>query len=65
MKTSAETSVILLEMLRQNPEMTLAAVATEVGLSVRAVEMTSAKLVKAGKLQHIGPQKGGRWEVLK
>jgi ATP-dependent DNA helicase RecG len=26
--------------------------------------MASAKLVKAGKLRHVGPQKGGRWEVL-
>jgi ATP-dependent DNA helicase RecG len=44
--------------------MTLAEVAAAIGRSVRAVEMASAKLVKAGKLRHVGPQKGGRWEVL-
>ena len=59
-----KTSVALLELLRRNPEMTLAEVASAIGRSVRAVEMASAKLVKAGKLRHLGPQKGGRWEVL-
>ena len=63
-KTSVKTSVAVLELLRQNPEMTLAEVAAEVGRSVRAVEMASAKLVKAGKLRYVGSQKGGRWEVM-
>ncbi|MEI8325783.1 MAG: ATP-binding protein, partial [Betaproteobacteria bacterium] len=63
-KTSVKTSVVLLELLRQYPAMTLSEVAAEIGLSVRAVEMASAKLVKAGKLRHIGPQKGGHWEVI-
>lgn len=66
-KTSATTSVktmeALLKLLDQNPEMTLLEVAAAIGRSVRAVEMASAKLVKAGKLRHVGPRKGGRWEV--
>jgi hypothetical protein len=44
--------------------MTLAEVAAVVGRSVRAVEMASSKLVKAGRLRFVGPQKGGHWEVL-
>jgi ATP-dependent DNA helicase RecG len=44
--------------------MTLAEVAAVVGRSVRAVEMASGKLVKAGRLRFVGPQKGGHWEVL-
>lgn len=63
-KTSVKTPVAVLELLRQNPEMTLAEVAAAIGRSVRAVEMASAKLVKAGKLRHVGPQKGGHWEVM-
>ena len=63
-KTSVKTSVALMSLLGQNPEMTLAEVAAAIGRSVRAVEMASAKLVKAGKLRHLGPQKGGRWEVI-
>jgi ATP-dependent DNA helicase RecG len=63
-KTSVKTADALLELLRQNPQMTLAEIAARVGRSVRAVEMASAKLVKAGRLRFIGPQKGGQWKVL-
>lgn len=63
-KASVKTSVRLLELLSENPQMTLAEAAQIIGKSVRAIEMASSKLVKQGKLKHIGPQKGGRWEVL-
>ena len=63
-KTSVRTPMAILELLHRNPQMTLAEVAAELGRSVRAVEMASAKLVKAGRLRHVGPQKGGRWEVM-
>jgi ATP-dependent DNA helicase RecG len=44
--------------------MTLAGVAIAIGKSLSAVERASAKLVQQGKLKHVGPQKGGHWEVL-
>jgi ATP-dependent DNA helicase RecG len=44
--------------------MTLAEVATTIGKSLSTVERASAKLVKTGQLKHIGPQKGGHWEVV-
>jgi ATP-dependent DNA helicase RecG len=64
-KTSVKTSVKILQLLENNPEMTLAEVAGVIGKSVRAIELASSKLVKAGRLRHVGPQKGGRWEVRK
>jgi ATP-dependent DNA helicase RecG len=63
-KASVKTSVKLLELLSENPQMTLAKAAQIIGKSVRAIELASAKLVKQGKLKHVGPQKGGHWEVL-
>jgi len=63
-ETSVKTSDVLLKLLQQNPEMTLAEVADHIGRTVRAVEMASAKLVKAGKLRYVGPKKGGHWEVI-
>ena len=63
-ETSVKTPMAMLELLHRNPQMTLAEVAAELGRSVRAVKMASAKLVKAGRLRHVGPQKGGRWEVM-
>ncbi|MGH2449140.1 MAG: winged helix-turn-helix domain-containing protein [Chloroflexota bacterium] len=64
MKASVKTADAVLELLRENPRMTLAEVAAVVGRSVRAVEMASSKLVKAGRLRFVEPQKGGHWEVL-
>lgn len=75
-KTSVETSVKtpvkapvktpakIIERLKASPATTLADLARELGLSTRAVEMTAAKLVKAGRLRYVGPKKGGHWEVL-
>ena len=63
-KVSVKTSVKILELLGENPDMTLAEVAAVIGKTVRAVELASSKLVKAGKLRYVGPQKGGHWEVL-
>ncbi len=63
-ETSVKTSVKILELLAENPEMTLAEMALIIGKTVRAIEMASSKLIKEGKLRHIGPKKGGHWEVI-
>jgi ATP-dependent DNA helicase RecG len=59
-----KTPDLILACLRANPDRTLAEVAREIGKSQSAVERASAKLVKAGKLRHVGPQKGGHWEAI-
>ena len=64
-KTSVKTSAELLRLLQADPSMSLADVAAKIGKTVRAVELASAKLVKEGKLRHVGPPKGGRWKLLK
>ena len=71
-KTPVETPVELrlgtadriLGLLRAQPDLTLAEVAEAIGKSARAVERASAKLVQEGRLRHVGPRKGGHWEVL-
>jgi ATP-dependent DNA helicase RecG len=63
-KTLVKTPDRILETLKEHPNLTLAEVADMIGKSVSAVERASVKLVKAGKLRYVGPQKGGRWEVL-
>ena len=62
-KTSVKMPDQILRMLDENPEMTLAEVASKIGKSLRAVERASSKLVKAGRLRFVGPKKGGHWEV--
>jgi len=51
--------------LRENPGFSLAEVADHIGKSLSAVERATAKMVKEGRLQFVGPKKGGHWQVLK
>ena len=62
-ETPVKTPDMILWQLKENPEMTLTEVASTIGKSLSAVERASSKLVKQGKLKHVGPQKGGHWEV--
>jgi len=64
-KTPVKTPEKILEVLRENPGLTLAEVASHTGKSLRAVERATAKMVKEGLLQFVGPKKGGHWQVLK
>ena len=63
-KTPVETPVKILALLRKNPQMTLAQVATQIERSVRAAERAAAKLIKEGRLRYVGPKRGGHWEVI-
>lgn len=63
-KMLVKTPAKILQVLADNPEMTLSEVAVAIGKSVSAVERASANLVKAGRLKFVGPQKGGHWRVL-
>jgi ATP-dependent DNA helicase RecG len=64
-KTPVKTPDRIVELLRAEPQMTLAEVAEEIGRSRRAVERATARLVNAGRLRFVGPRKSGHWEVLK
>ena len=63
-KTSVKTSVKILDLFRDDPNMTLAEVAVSIGKTKRAIELASSKLVQEGRLRFVGPQKGGHWEVM-
>jgi len=62
-ETPVKTPVKIIEILAQNPNLTLAEVARTIGKSKSAVERASRKLVLAGRLRYVGPAKGGHWEV--
>ncbi len=61
--TSQDIDLQIAEVLRKRPEITIAELAVEIGLSDRAVKYGLATLKKAGKIQRIGPDNGGHWEV--
>ncbi|MBS0308775.1 MAG: winged helix-turn-helix transcriptional regulator, partial [Proteobacteria bacterium] len=55
----------ILALLAANPNLTLSELALAIGKSTSAVERAAAKLVKEGRLRHVGPTKAGHWEILK
>ena len=60
----ADTPQRILAHFKANPETSVPVVAFALGLSTRAIEKQIARLERAGRLRHVGPRKGGRWEVL-
>lgn len=63
-KTNKKTSEKLLTMLRSIPDATIAELANATGLSIAGVRWNLNKLKDAHRIQRIGPDKGGHWEVL-
>ena len=63
-KTPVKTPEAILTLLNEQPDLTLADIAKQIGKSVSAVERAAKKLGDQGKLKYVGPQKGGHWEVL-
>lgn len=53
----------ILSLLREQPELSLAEVARAIGRAVSTVERAAARLQAEGRLHHVGPKKGGRWDV--
>jgi Fic family protein len=54
----------ILRLLSENNTLTTAMLASETGISSKAVEKHLANLKKAGLLRRVGPDKGGHWEVI-
>ncbi len=62
-KTVEKTVEKILDSISANPSMTINKLVEETGLSRRGVEWNLDKLKKEGKLERIGPDKGGHWKV--
>jgi Fic family protein len=63
-KDSLIRSQKILALLRTDPTLTIAGLAAGLGLSDRAIKNRLAELKRQGLLRRIGPDKGGRWDVL-
>ena len=62
-KSSVKSSVKIIELIQQDKNITIPAIAESLGLTTRAVEKQLANLQKTGHVRRIGPDKGGYWEV--
>ena len=62
-KSSVKSSVKIIELMKENPEISIPEIAKNVNLTSRAVEKSIAKLKKKGLVKRIGGAKGGHWKV--
>nr|DAJ70167.1 MAG TPA: Protein involved in cell division [Caudoviricetes sp.] len=63
-KSSQKSSHKILELMKQNPAITTTELAQLLNISRRAIAKQTALLKEKGLIRRIGPDKGGRWEVL-
>lgn len=54
----------LVQLLREQPQLSAPAIAAALGIGKDGVKYHINQLKQAGKLRRVGPNKGGRWEVL-
>ena len=63
-ETVEKTVEEILDQIKINPNVTLKELQSKTGLSRRGVEWNMAKLKSEGKIERIGPDKGGHWKVV-
>ena len=63
-KSTQKTSDMILAILVENPSATMAQMAEELGIHPSAVKKHLRNLKQQVRLRRIGPDKGGRWEVM-
>ena len=63
-KTSVKTSVKILELVKEDPKITIPEMSNLIGVTERSVERNISKLKKEGTLKRIGSDKGGYWEII-
>ena len=63
-KTPEKTPDAILSLLQKNPGMTIAQLSEALEKSSSAIERALRKLREQARLRRVGPDKGGKWEVL-
>ena len=63
-KMAGKTPGRILSMLTDHPEATIADLAAVIGVSDRTIERNLKTLQGQNHIRRIGPDKGGRWEVV-
>lgn len=63
-KTVDKTVERILALIAANPSITTKTLEKETGLTRRGVEYNIKRLKEEGKLERIGPDKGGKWKVI-
>jgi len=62
---SEKTREKIISLLRKEPDLTTADLAANTGITNKGIEWQLKRLCKEDLLRRIGPDKGGKWELLK
>ena len=62
-ESSQKTSQKIIQLMQKDPAITIAELAQNIGITERAIKMQIEKMKAQGRIQRIGPDKGGRWQV--
>jgi ATP-dependent DNA helicase RecG len=60
---SQKSSQKIIDLMRGDPEITIAGLAKNLSVTDRAIKKQIKKLKAQGRIRRIGPDKGGHWEV--
>ena len=63
-KSTQKTSDLILAILAENPSATMAQMAKELGVHPSTVKKHLRNLKHQGRLKRVGPDKGGKWELV-
>ena len=63
-ETVEETVEEILKLLRMDLKITVRRLTGHINLSRRGIEYHIANLKKAGRIERVGPTKGGYWKVI-
>ena len=63
-ESTEKSSEKILNLIKNNPETTIANLAKQLGMSTRAIEKQISTLKKRSLIIRIGPAKGGHWEIM-
>ena len=63
-ETARGTGETILALLAKTPTISAPELAASVGITLKGIEWNLAKLRREHRIRHVGPRKGGHWEVL-
>lgn len=63
-KTRGKTRGKIIEIIKNNPSVTIHEMATITGITIKGIEWQIAKLKQKGIIKRVGPAKGGHWVIV-
>ena len=64
-KSTQKSTQKIIELMQNDPAITIADLALRIGITEWAIKKQIRKMKAQGRIQRIGPDKGGRWQVAK